>query len=141
MDELPPEAYANEPARYWLELPLRGFFAPPDGADDTGALLRVNQFRDVDRSIASACTGLPGTVPDRPFVLSARQPADGVWIASVVELATAPKPARVGLERLTPTWWQGVVGASRAEIALRADGEPIGFVVQVESAGLEGSVR
>ena len=132
MDDLPPEAYDVEAGRHRLAVPLRGFFAPPAAGEteDEGAMLRANSFSDLGQSIASACTGLPGVVPDRRIALSPQRPADGTWIASVRELVKPPDPATVGLETLGAVWWQGVVGAERAEIALRAGGELLGFVVQ-----------
>ena len=134
MDELPPEAYADARDRGRLVVPLRGYFAPSstDGAEDK--LLHVNAFARLEQSIASACHGLPGTVTGRPFLLEPKRPADGRWIASVIELLDAPAPAFVGLDELTPTWWQGTVGAPRAERTLRAAGTVIGYVVQDEDS-------
>ena len=115
-------------------VPLRGYFAPPSADEAEDTLLHVNAFARLEQSIASACHGLPGAVTGRPILLEHERPVDGRWIASVIELLDAPAPALVGLDELTPTWWQGAVGAPRAERALRAAGTVIGYVVQKEDS-------
>ena len=130
MDELPPEAYADARDRRRLPQPLRGYFGPPDAEGIESALLRVNAFTSLEQSVASACHGLPGTVVDQPFRFERERSADGQLIACVLELVEAPDPATLGLSELAPTWWQGTVGAPRAEQALRAHGTLIGYVLQ-----------
>ena len=113
---------------------LHGYFEHGESDDEVLGrfFVRVNAFGDVQHSIDVARRELAAADGQR-LELVARRPARARCIAVSVELTTSPKPALVGLERLGPTWWQGTVGAPRAEIALREKGTIIGYVVRASA--------